>query len=147
VFVQDLPTSSAPIYRGRTVMLIDERTISQAEHTGFFFRAASGTEFVGSTTAGASGDTTQLVLPGGLSMMFTGQEVRHPDGRPLQRIGIQPDVRAVPTIAGIRAGRDEVLEAALRHLGAPSPPPSPARAARSPDTGRGRERGSPRLTR
>lgn len=31
-------------------------------------------------------------------------------------VGIVPDIVAEPTIAGMRAGRDEVLEAALRHL-------------------------------
>jgi hypothetical protein len=37
---------------------------------------------------------------------------------PTQRIGIQPDLEVRPTIAGIRDGRDEVLEAAVsRALG------------------------------
>ena len=35
-----------------TVMLIDERTISQAEHTGLFLEAANGTKFIGSPTTG-----------------------------------------------------------------------------------------------
>ena len=40
-----------------------------------------------------------------------------------QRTGIVPDVEVKPTIAGIRAGRDEVLEAALRQiLGTQVPP-------------------------
>jgi hypothetical protein len=38
------------------------------------------------------------------------QDDRHADGRQLQRVGIQPHVRVCPTIAGLRAGRDEVLE-------------------------------------
>ena len=40
----------------------------------------------------------------------------YPDKRPTQRIGIVPDVVVRPTIAGIRAGRDEVLEEALRQI-------------------------------
>jgi hypothetical protein len=32
----------------------------------------------------------------------------------LQRVGLQPQFKIRPTVAGIRAGRDEVLEAALR---------------------------------
>ena len=40
----------------------------------------------------------------------------HADGRQLQRLGIQPHVRVEPTIAGVRAGRDEVLEAAVAFL-------------------------------
>jgi C-terminal processing protease CtpA/Prc len=42
--------------------------------------------------------------------------VRHADHRQLQRIGLQPDVPVRPTLAGIRAGRDEVLERALQVL-------------------------------
>jgi C-terminal processing protease CtpA/Prc len=48
--------------------------------------------------------------------VFTGDEVRHADGRRLQRIGLVPDVRVEPTVEGIRAGRDEVLERALALL-------------------------------
>ena len=56
------------------------------------------------------------VLPGGITVNFTGHDVRHADGRQLQRVGIQPHVRVAPTIAGIRAGRDEVLEKAIEFL-------------------------------
>ena len=35
---------------------------------------------------------------------------------PTQRVGIVPDREVQPTIAGIRAGRDEVLEAGLREI-------------------------------
>jgi len=44
------------------------------------------------------------------------------DGKPTQRIGIIPDVEVRPTIAGIRAGRDEVLEAAVRQILGPDTP-------------------------
>ena len=37
----------------------------------------------------------------------------HAGSGELQRIGLQPDVVVRPTVAGIRAGRDEVLERAL----------------------------------
>ena len=101
-------------------MLMDERTQSQAEHTGLFFKAANGTTFVGSPTSGANGSVTDLVLPGRITITFTGGAVRHPDGRQLQRIGLQPDVPVTPTVAGIRAGRDEVLEKALEYLEGPN---------------------------
>jgi C-terminal processing protease CtpA/Prc len=101
------------VYKGQTVMLIDERAISQAEHTGLFFEAAAGTRFVGSPSAGANGDVTNLSLPGGLIVNFTGHDVRHADGRQLQRVGLVPDVPVRPTLAGLRQGKDEVLERAL----------------------------------
>jgi hypothetical protein len=46
-------------------------------------------------------------------------DVRHADGRQLQRIGLVPDVKVTPTIAGIRAGKDEVLERAIQYLSTP----------------------------
>jgi hypothetical protein len=117
-FEQSLPElpPGASLYRGKTVMLIDDRAISQAEHTGLFFEAAAGTVFIGTPTAGANGDVTTLLLPGGLTMYFTGHDVRHADGRRLQRVGLQPAVRVEPTLAGLRAGRDEVLERAVRWI-------------------------------
>ena len=103
-------------YRGKTVMLIDSRTMSQAETTALCFEAANGTKFIGSPSAGADGEITSTCLPGNLCVQFTGAEVRHADGRPMQRSGIQPDVLVVPTVRGVREGRDEVLEAAVNYL-------------------------------
>ncbi len=48
--------------------------------------------------------------------MISGIGVFYPDKKPTQRVGIVPDVEVRPTIAGIRAGRDEVLEEALRQI-------------------------------
>jgi C-terminal processing protease CtpA/Prc len=118
-FFQMIPATDKWRYTGRTVMLMDERTASQAEHTGLFFEAANGTKFIGSHTAGAKGDVTTFTLPGGIVFYFTGHDVRHADGRQLQRIGLVPDVEVKPTIAGIRSGRDEVLERATQYLREP----------------------------
>lgn len=109
-------------YRGRIVMLIDEEAISQAEMTAMYFDAANHVTFVGSPTAGANGDVTDLSLPGGLYVTFTGQSASHGDGRRLQRRGVQPHVRVRPTIAGLRAGKDEVLDRALALLRTKAPP-------------------------
>jgi C-terminal processing protease CtpA/Prc len=97
-------------------MLIDERAVSQAEHTGLFLRAANGTRFIGSPTNGANGDVTSFFVPGDIRVRLSGQAVLHPDGSQLQRVGLVPDVEVRPTIAGIRAGRDEVLERAVEYV-------------------------------
>ena len=97
-------------------MLINEQAISQAEHTCMIFGAITDVTFVGSPTMGANGDVTNLVLPGNLLVSFTGNDIRHADGRQLQRVGIQPHVKVEPTIKGIREGRDEVLDAAVKFL-------------------------------
>lgn len=114
--VIDPTPAGAWLYAGRTVMLMDQRSESQAEHTGLYLRAANRTKFVGSATAGADGEIATTVLPGGITVGFTGQSVRYPDGRELQRIGLTPDVLVTPTIRGLRQGRDEVLERAIQFL-------------------------------
>lgn len=113
-FFQPLPQDpTKPVYTGRVAVLIDDRAISQAEHTCLFFEAAAGATFVGAPTHGTNGDITVMRLPGGLRMTFTGQAVRHVDSRQLQQLGIQPTIPAAPTIAGVRAGKDEVLDRAV----------------------------------
>lgn len=99
-------------YRGRLVVLVDGRTISQAEYTALALQAVPGAVVVGSQTAGTDGDISPLVLPGGLRTAFSGIGVYYPDWTPTQRTGIRVDVPAEPTMVGVRAGRDEVLEKA-----------------------------------
>lgn len=115
-FKDRLPDAHGTHYGGGVVMLIDEQTASQAEHTCLMFEAATDVTFIGTPTAGVNGDATNLLLPGGITASFSGDAVRHADGRQLQRIGIQPTIRVAPTIAGLAAGRDEVLEAAVELL-------------------------------
>lgn len=103
-------------YRGKVVVLINEQAISQSEHTCLFLEATAHAKFIGSPTNGANGDVTQTVLPGDITVSFSGHDVRHADGRQLQRVGIQPDVKVAPTIQGIREGRDEVLQRAIAYL-------------------------------
>ena len=114
--LQTLSTSDKPSYLGKVVVLIDDRAVSAGEHTCLAIEAASGATFIGSPTAGTDGEETYVRLPGGLEMRFTGQEVRHADGRQLQQIGIQPQITVRPTLPGLRAGRDEVLDRAVRYI-------------------------------
>ena len=106
----------APRYAGKIVILVDELSLSQAEYTAMAFRSAPNAIVVGSTTAGADGNVSPIPLPGGLRSAISGIGVFYPDKTPTQRIGIVADILARPTIEGIRNGRDEVLEAALRHI-------------------------------
>ncbi len=106
----------SPRYTGKIVILIDEVSQSQAEYTTMAFRVAPGAVVVGSMTAGADGNVSSIPLPGGQRTMISGIGVFYPDKRPTQRVGIVPDVEAHATLAGLRAGRDEVLEVGLRQI-------------------------------
>lgn len=102
-----------PVYAGRTVVLIDERTTGAAERAVMVLEAAVAATLVGTPSAGADGELTTVVLPGDVLVTFPGQEARRAGGRPVHGVGIAPRVEAAPTLAGIRAGRDEALERAL----------------------------------
>lgn len=108
-------TPLPPHYSGNVAILVDETTQSSAEFHAMAFRATGGMVF-GSTTAGADGNVSTVPIPGGMSSYISGIGVFYPDHRPTQRVGIVPDVWVTPTIAGLRAGRDEVLEAAMQWI-------------------------------
>ena len=115
-YLQAILPTDKPIYRGRVVVLVDDRAVSAGEHTCLGLEAAGGATFVGSPSNGTNGEETYIRIPGGFELRFTGQEVFHADGRQLEQIGIQPGITIRPTLRGLRAGKDEVLERALRHV-------------------------------
>ncbi|SHF69488.1 C-terminal processing protease CtpA/Prc, contains a PDZ domain [Salegentibacter echinorum] len=105
--------STGNTYKGQLIVLVNERTQSQAEYTAMAFRAGDNTKIIGSTTAGADGNVSEILLPGGLRTMISGIGVFYPDGGETQRIGIVPDVEVKPTIKGIRENKDELLDKAI----------------------------------
>ena len=130
-FVQTIGNSPQWKFKGKTVMLVDARTIGAGEQAALLFEAANKTEFVGTPSAGANTVLTNFTVPGAITISLSGEDIRHANGGKLQRMGIQPNVNAVATLTGIRTGRDEVLDKALDHL-SPKPPNTkvlPARAS------------------
>ncbi|WP_339915873.1 S41 family peptidase [Yeosuana marina] len=100
-------------YNGKLVVLVNEITQSQAEYTAMAFRANKSTTIIGSTTAGADGNISRITLPGDIVTCISGIGVYYPDGTETQRVGIVPDITVLPTIKGIREGRDELIEKAI----------------------------------
>lgn len=106
--------SQGKTYKGKLVILLNELSQSNAEYTAMAFRAGDNTTIIGSTTAGADGNVSAILLPGGLRTMISGIGVNYPNGNETQRIGIIPDIEVKPTIEGIKAGKDELLEKAIQ---------------------------------
>lgn len=100
-------------YQGKLVVLVNEKSLSQAEFTAMALRAGDNTTIIGSTTAGADGNVSTIYLPGNIRTRLSGIGVYYPDGAETQRVGIVPDIEVQPTIEGVRAGRDELLEKAI----------------------------------
>jgi C-terminal processing protease CtpA/Prc len=107
---------SKPYVECPVAILVDEITQSQAEYTTMALRSRPGTVVVGSQTSGADGTVSAISVPGAQSTTITGVGVYYPDGTLTQGIGIVPDLEVRPTIAGIRAGRDELIEAAVQRV-------------------------------
>ena len=111
------PSGGNPIpFLGKVVLLIDERTSGPAEQAALLLVAATHVKVIGNPSAGAPSQATHFTIPGGITVSFSGQDVRLTNGGQLQRQGIQPELSKPLTIAGIRAGRDEVLELARQWL-------------------------------
>jgi C-terminal processing protease CtpA/Prc len=99
------------------VLLTDARTIDYAESLAAYFPAQKTGPMVGERTAGANGNVARATLPSGMSFFFSSMRVTLHDGTTsMHAKGIPPDEPASPTVEGIRAGRDEILEAAIRRI-------------------------------
>ncbi len=114
-----LGSTNDDYYKGKVVVLVNAETLSRAEYTTMAFQAAPGCVVVGSQTAGADGDVVMLLLPGGIRTLISGLGVFYPDGTNTQRVGVRIDHYVTPTVEGIRAGRDELLEKALEIINQP----------------------------
>jgi len=101
-------------YTKKVVVIVNEYTQSQAESHVIVYQTAPNAIVIGSTTAGADGNVTNnFNLPGNIGTRMTSTSVYYPDGSDLQRAGVKIDEIIKPTIAGIKAGRDELLERAI----------------------------------
>jgi hypothetical protein len=100
-------------YRGKIYILVNEYTQSSAEFHAMAWSAGENATVIGSTTAGADGNVSDLILPCGMSTSFSGIGIYYPDNTNTQRVGVKIDIEVKPTIQGIKEGRDEVLEKAM----------------------------------
>jgi len=101
------------LFTGPVVVIVNATTQSQAEYTTMAFQSSPNVKVVGSTTAGADGNVSFFSLPGGIPTLITGLGVFYPDNGKTQRVGVRIDYPIYPTIAGVRAGRDELMEKAV----------------------------------
>jgi hypothetical protein len=108
------PPRKAPL-RAKAIFLVDARTASAPETILQIVRGERLGVIIGEPTGGTNGNIIEYRIVGGMSMRFTGMRVLNHDGSVFQGHGIVPDVIVHPTLAGITAGRDEVLEAAVKY--------------------------------
>jgi hypothetical protein len=102
-----------PHVAGKVAFITGPGAISYAESLMGYVEGYQLGAIVGSATSGANGNVNPFAVPGGFTIVFTGMKVTRMDGRQHHIIGVQPTHPVSRTLAGIRAGRDEELEAAL----------------------------------
>ena len=107
---------SASSYNGKVALLCNSYTQSAGEYTLMAYQTIPGSKVIGSQTAGADGNVAGLKLSGGIETYYSGLGVFYPNGKPTQRIGIQPDIKVEPSLEDVRNQRDAVLERALKYL-------------------------------
>ena len=103
-------------YKAPIVIIVNATTLSQAEYTTMAFQSSPNVTVIGSMTAGADGNVSQISLPGGILTAISGLGVYYPDGTETQRKGVKIDMVMHPTIKGIKEGRDEILEKAIEMI-------------------------------
>ncbi|WP_428329858.1 S41 family peptidase [Mucilaginibacter sp.] len=99
-------------YKGKIVILVNAITQSNAEFVTMALQTIPNVKVIGSTSAGADGNISQINLPGNFTTYISGLGVYYPDGTCAQHTGVKIDYVVKPTIQGLKAGRDEVLEKA-----------------------------------
>ncbi|RYG53859.1 MAG: hypothetical protein EOO01_03225 [Chitinophagaceae bacterium] len=104
----------APRYTGKVILLVNERTQSQSELITMVIQASGPALVVGTQTAGCDGDMLYMPVPGGYTLSFSGRHVAYPDGTASQKAGVKRNVKLNYTVKGLAAGKDELLEAAIR---------------------------------
>ena len=100
------------MFDSKCIFLTDASAISAAETYMSWVKNNHLGIIVGDTTAGTNGTITMVQLPV-MNFLYTGQYVVSAEGTYRNKVGIPPDVRITPTLAGIKEGRDEVLEHAI----------------------------------
>jgi carboxyl-terminal processing protease len=112
----EIMPDGARLYARPVILLTSPRTYSAAEDFTVAFSAMKRGLIIGEPTGGSTGQPLSFKLPGGGSARVCTKRDRFPDGREFVGKGIQPDEAIITTVADVRAGRDPVLEAALRNL-------------------------------
>lgn len=100
-------------FKGKVLLLVNEKTQDHAEFTCMCLQTAPDVQVIGSQTAGTDGKVAKFPIYDRYYTSMSGMGVFYGNKEEAQRIGIALDIQVKPTIAGVREGRDEVLEKAM----------------------------------
>ena len=103
-------------YESPTVVLIGPKTMSSAESFVFMLAVCPQVTTMGDNTAGSSGNPREVDAGAGISVGLPRWLDLGPDGKPFDKVGIEPKVRVPAKPEDFGDETDPVLKAALEHL-------------------------------
>jgi carboxyl-terminal processing protease len=92
IYLRSIPSEKL-FYPRPLVVLIDSGTASAAEVVAFALRDVRGAILIGCRTAGAGAAIGDVVLPGGLRLIYGSQPIRRLRGEAIQFVGVEPDIK------------------------------------------------------
>jgi len=121
---------SSDAFSGKLIVLIDSRSGSAAEIFARVVQLEKRGIVLGDRSAGAVGEAHDYIHAIGLDATYVAQyrarvtvaDLIMNDGKSLEKIGVTPDERVLPTPADLAAGRDPVLARALELAGSKMTP-------------------------
>lgn len=106
----------SPKLKGRTAFLVDTRSAGRMELYLMMVEATRQGRLVGARTAGTAGSVTLAQLPADYLLSWTATKTLKPDGSRFNGVGVVPTDDVMPSLEGIKALKDEVLDKALSSL-------------------------------
>lgn len=103
-------------YAAPVVTLIGRRTMSSAESFALMLSQAPQVTLIGAPTAGSSGNPRRLTLPASIVVNVPRWLDLDPEGKPLDFVGVQPDVPIDAPGASFSNTSDPVIAAVLQRL-------------------------------
>jgi carboxyl-terminal processing protease len=103
-------------YSGPLVVLIGPITASAAEIVAAAIKDNARGRLLGRMSNGSVLEGQAFPLPDGGQVKVPVSDFVRPSGRRIEGVGVEPDIRVIPSLAEIRAGRDPVVERAVLEL-------------------------------
>ncbi|RDC54090.1 hypothetical protein DU508_23335 [Pedobacter chinensis] len=103
-----------PLVKAKIFLLSDATGQSATESFLSAYKQFKVATIVGQPSSGTNGNINLISMPGGYRYFYSGMLVKNPDGSKHHLKGVMPDVIVKNTIAGLKNGKDEILEEAIR---------------------------------
>ncbi len=101
-------------FSGRLILLVNGGCASACEDFVEPFKDNHRAMIVGETTQGSAAMPVYHDLQNGMGLMIATKRFYFPDGSEFEGVGIKPDIEIHPTIEDLKAGRDVILDKALK---------------------------------